>query len=65
MTTLTPLFSIIRSKNTFYNAQYRGDIYCMECGSKMKVEKYVDSLIHNWHMIYGKLCPTCYYGDES
>ncbi len=55
----------ITNNHRYYDARYRGDIYCMECGNKMKVDKYVDSLIHNWYMIYSKLCPTCYYGDES
>ena len=55
----------ITNNHRYYDARYRGDIYCMECGNKMKVERYVESLIHNWHMIYGKLCTTCYYGDES
>ena len=55
----------ITNNHRYYDARYRGDIYCMECGNKMKVDKYVDSLIHNWYMIYSKLCPTCYYGEEQ
>ena len=42
---------------------YRGDIYCMECNKKMSVKSYVESILNDWHMIYGKLCDQCYYGD--